>query len=157
MRNLMGELRPQGLDDYGLAAPLRALAAEFSKRTGIPTTVSASADELHFDHAAELAMYRITQETLNNITKYAGARSVGIELGKSGNTVTLSIEDDGIGFDALQLERQESSAGYGLQIMRERAEAVGASLRVETGPGLGTAVIVEYSTVQAPEHSSKGP
>jgi signal transduction histidine kinase/sensor domain CHASE-containing protein len=148
MRNLMGELRPQGLDDYGLAAPLRALAAEFAKRTGIPATVHETAGEWRVGHTVELAMYRIAQETLNNVAKYAGARHVSIELGKAGNTVTLRIKDDGIGFDAAQQERRESSSGYGLQIMRERAEAVGASLRVESGQGLGTVIIVEYSPEQ---------
>ena len=150
MRNLMSELRPQGLDDYGLVAPLRVLAAEYSGRSNSPAAVHDKTHSRRLPRQVEMILFRIAQEALNNVAKYAKASQVDITLSDNGESAVLSIKDDGIGFHVGQQERRESPGGYGLQIMRERAEAVGADLRVESGPGMGTNVIVTYARTLQP-------
>jgi signal transduction histidine kinase/sensor domain CHASE-containing protein len=145
MRNLMSELRPQGLDDYGLVAPLRVLAAEYSGRSNSPAIVHDKSRSQRLPKQVEMILFRIAQEALNNAAKYAKATQVDITLTDDGETAVLSVKDDGIGFHVGQQERRESPGGYGLQIMRERAEAVGADIRIESGPGMGTTVIVTYT------------
>lgn len=150
MRNLMSELRPQGLDDYGLVAPLRVLAAEYSGRSNSPAIVNDRTHSNRLPRQVEMILFRIAQEALNNAAKYAKASQVEVTLSDNGETAVLSIKDDGIGFHVGQQERRESPGGYGLQIMRERAEAVGADFRVESGPGMGTNVMVTYTRTLKP-------
>lgn len=144
MRDLMSELRPQGLDDYGLVAPLRVLAAEYSGRTNTIAAVVDKSNGQRLPRQVEVALFRIAQEALNNAAKYSRSTRADITLTDDGETAELSIKDDGIGFHVGQQERHEAHGGYGLQIMRERAEAIGADLHFESGPGMGTSVIVRY-------------
>jgi signal transduction histidine kinase len=144
MRNVMGELRPQAIDEFGLLAPLRSLAAGFSGRTGIRATVGSSAAEIRLPRTVELAMFRIAQEALNNIAKHSKAHQVDIELLAGNNAVQLTLKDDGVGFDSKFMETSRPEGHWGLLIMRERAEAAGARLAIESSPGLGTKLIIEY-------------
>jgi signal transduction histidine kinase len=82
----------------------------------------------------KLAFYRIAQEALSNIIKHARARTVHVRMARANDEAWLEIEDDGRGFNPEQLV----SGHYGLQIMRERAEAVGAHLAMQSEPGQGT-------------------
>lgn len=144
MRDVMGELRPPGLDDHGLPAALRMLAAAFEKRTGIRAVVSpsesASGSPCESDRFA-LPLYRIAQEALNNIAKHSQARSVQIRCCAGGNL--LEIEDDGVGFAPGEPPPgPERAPGWGLLTMRERAAAVGASCEVVSHSGRGVLVRV---------------
>jgi signal transduction histidine kinase len=84
-------------------------------------------------------LYRIVQEALTNIRKYAQATQVNIQLSTTKDDVNLVIEDDGQGFDP----NQQSNTGFGLQGMRERVAAVGGTLRLETEPGDGCRIIIQ--------------
>jgi PAS domain S-box-containing protein len=143
MRDVMAELRPHALDDYGLSAALRALIAGFSRRTGIQVAFEANAPEGILPKPVDLAMFRIAQEALNNVAKHAGARRVEIAFRRRGDHAWLSVADDGVGFD-MERSRSSSRGGWGLLIMRERAEAVGAQFSVKARPGSGVEVLVEY-------------
>jgi PAS domain S-box-containing protein len=145
-RAVMGELRPQVLVDYGLVAALRAMAGGFSRRTGIDAAVEGVDGANRLPQTVELAFFRIAQEALNNIGKHSRARSVSMRYAESGGLVTLDIDDDGIGFDRGQPEENAADAGWGLIIMRERAEAVGARFSLATNPGQGVRVRVAYRT-----------
>ena len=138
IENVMAELRPPLLDEYGLAAALGWHAEEFSRRTGILAAVEDAAPEtaktLRLE--AALALYRIAQEALNNVLKHARARNVRIEISNVENHVTLAVRDDGEGFDASKARRGR----WGMTTMRERAEAAGGELKVESAPGQGTRV-----------------
>ncbi|MGB5079690.1 MAG: PAS domain S-box protein, partial [Burkholderiales bacterium] len=142
MRNIMAELRPNALDDYGLAAALRSLAAGFSRRTGIQVTFDGDAPEGAMPKPVDLAMFRIAQEALNNVVKHAGASRVEIAFKRLNGRAALSVSDDGVGFDPKRAG--SAPAGWGLLIMRERAEAVGAEFSLKANPDAGVEVLVEY-------------
>ncbi len=139
IENVMAELRPPLLDEYGLAAALGWHAQEFSRRTGIRVTLDDEAAEsartLRLEGA--LALFRIAQEALNNVLKHARATAVRIEIVLAGDDVVLSVHDDGQGFDAERAPRGR----LGMTTMRERAEAAGGQFNVETAPGRGTRVV----------------
>lgn len=143
-RGIMAELRPPGLDDFGLAVALKAHADTVAKRLGIPVRVSGEDPKPRLPPAAETALYRIAQEALNNIAKYARATNVEIALAAHASGVMLTVADDGTGFDIGQVPANS----YGLRIMRERAEAVGGRLEVDSAPGRGSRIVVSL------EHSA---
>ena len=139
VRNVMADLRPPVLDDYGLLAALRQLATEFARRNGIPAELSGVDPQPRLPSIVETAMYRISQEALNNIVKHAQAQNVEISLHEDSGRVMLDIADDGVGFDA----NATPTDHWGLATMRERAEAVGIVFRLESAPGTGTRIALE--------------
>jgi two-component system sensor kinase len=139
MRNVMGELRPQGLDDYGLVAPLRTLASTFSDRTGIRVDIDCHSNPTHVRNTVALAMFRIAQEALNNVAKHSEATVVRISYDEGDGQAVLTITDNGIG-----IEPTRAKSGWGLLIMRERAEAVGATLTIGGSRSKGMTVAVHY-------------
>jgi len=144
MRNVMAELRPHALDDYGLPAALRSLATGFSHRTGIQVAFEGDARGTDLPKPVDLAMFRIAQEALNNVAKHSNAQRVEIAIRRANGLATLSVRDNGVGFDPKRIERSNREAGWGLLIMRERAEAVGARFSLNAGPDTGVQVLVEY-------------
>jgi two-component system, NarL family, sensor histidine kinase UhpB len=141
LRNVMADLRPPALDDYGLLAALRTYAEPYSARLGIPVNVLGTDINPRLSLAAETALFRIAQEALNNIAKHARARRVEITVKAAIGHVILLISDDGTGFDPGCPDPQRSS--WGLKTMRERAQAIGADLRIESAPGSGTRILVK--------------
>ncbi|WP_188708114.1 GAF domain-containing protein [Polaromonas eurypsychrophila] len=137
-RNIMAELRPPGLDDHGLGVAIRILAGSLEDRFPIAVSVRDVDIELRLPPLIEAALFRIAQEAVNNLTKYANARAVEISFVQEAQEVRLMIADDGCGFDTTQLPE---SGSYGLQIMRERAEAVDAKLKVDSALGRGTRIM----------------
>jgi len=143
IRDVMGELRPPALDDFGLLAALRTHAQSYAARLGIPVHVNGDEIKPRLSISAETALFRIAQEALTNITKHARACEVVISLDSNSRSVTLVIADDGTGFTIN--ENSFPQDGWGLRTMRERALAIGAELRIETSPGKGTRLNVEVS------------
>ncbi len=143
IRNLMTELRPHTLDEYGLPAALRSLAAGFSRRTGIQVAFDGDSTRTDFPKTVDLAMFRIAQEALTNIAKHSSADRVEIAIRRRDGRATLSVQDNGVGFDPSRVGSTEGS-GWGLLIMRERAEAVGAQFVLRAQPDVGVEVLVEY-------------
>jgi PAS domain S-box-containing protein len=141
VRNLITELRPAVLEDYGLLAGLRAYGREFEQRSGIVTEVTGEDPVPRLAPPVELALYRIAQETLTNAYKHARASRVGVGLAVTAGGVELCIADDGDGFDP-QAAATGPRTHWGLVMVRERAEAVGARLSLVAAPGQGTRVTV---------------
>jgi signal transduction histidine kinase len=144
IRNVMTELRPAVLDDFGLVPALRWYAEQFAGRTGIATAVVAKAAVPRLAPKAEEALFRIAQEALANVAKYSRARSSTLSLACAGGHVSLAISDDGCGFDSAALHAPTKDHGWGFMIMRERASAVGARVRIDSTPGRGTRVVVDW-------------
>ncbi len=138
MRDVMGVLRPHELDDHGLPAALRSLAAAFEKRTGIRAAVAVEAPD-RAANGLDLPLYRIAQEALNNVVKHSRAASVQIRYTAFAGRAALEIEDDGVGFEE---STPPVGSGFGLLTMRERAAAVGASCEIVSRPGRGVLVRV---------------
>jgi signal transduction histidine kinase len=141
IRGVMTDLRPAALEEFGLVPALRWHASLFSERTGIKVTTRATGPAVRLSRDAELAVFRIVQETLTNVAKHSGAANVKIAI-DYGDGVSLTVQDDGRGFTEAAGARSAKLGGFGLTTMRERAEAYGGRLRVESS-GRGTRVVVE--------------
>ena len=146
VRNVMADLRPAVLDDYGLAAALDAFAKPFGERLGIPIAVLGELQPRP-SIAVETALFRIAQEALNNVGKHARARNVVVKLETRPAGLRLTVDDDGAGFEPACARAGVPT--YGVITMRERAEAVGADLRIQSAPGRGTRVVVEVASARA--------
>lgn len=131
---LIRALRPVALADKGLSAALAELLADWSQRTGI-VVESVVADDLPLGRSAEQELYRVAQEALANVARHSGAASVVVLAELVGETIVLSVADDGHGFDPAA----QGDVGLGLGGMRERAESLGGSLHVYSTPA-GTRV-----------------
>ena len=142
IRDVMDDLRPSVLDDYGLEAALFWFADRYSERTGIKTFVQGDENKPRLPARIENALFRITQEALANIARHAKANLVKILLRDVSNNICLEIEDDGAGFELINPSNPEERRGWGLVNMRERAESVGAEFVLETEPGHGAKIIV---------------
>ena len=139
IRNVMADLRPAVLDDYGLPAALRWYGDRFLKRTGIIVDVRGEEYSPALPATTETALFRITQEALTNVAKHARAARVTISLDAGPEKCTLTIADNGVGCDPVTLR----PAGLGIAAMRERALSVRGRLTIESAPGHGTKIIVE--------------
>jgi PAS domain S-box-containing protein len=142
VENVMYELRPPMIDEYGLIAPLQWYGKKFTDRTGIGVEVRGD-EGWRCGPDVELALFRIAQEALNNVARHAQARHVVIELRETGPQVVFTIEDDGVGFD--REEDQAEKAGYGFITMRERAEAVRGTFEVRSEKGKGARITVRVA------------
>ena len=144
-RRIIEDLRPSTLSHLGLPATLDILLRDFSAASGV--AVHSEFMPVHLTPAVELVSYRVVQEAITNLSKYAQARNVWLTLGASRTRpgrVELVVRDDGVGFD--ELARRGST--YGLLGMRFRVESVGGSLQVQTRPGEGTTVSASLPALQ---------
>ena len=135
---IMHDLRP-GILDEGLVAALEWQARSFEQRMGIACRFASSHDEIPLSPEQAIAVFRICQEALNNVAKYANARSVDIRLRAGAGRLMLDIGDDGRGIEAADLHRPDR---FGLRGMRERAHSLGGSVDVRGEPGRGTSISV---------------
>ena len=154
IRNVMAELRPAVLDDYGLAAALRWYGEKFAHRTGIDVDLVDTFAPLRMPTDVETALFRIAQEALTNISKHAHANTVTLALTGDASAVSLVIEDDGHGFDAHHGDVFQQRGRWGLLTMQERAEGVGGQCTFTCTPGHGVTVtvVVERSTDVQADH-----
>lgn len=143
VRDIMGELRPPELDDYGLFGLLRSSARTFSKRTGIKVEVTGeeSQPKISVEHAREV--YQMVQEALTNVAKHAQASAVTVSMKTHNDKVLISVVDDGIGFDPKVVPYEHEREGWGIPGMYWRAEMIGATLHIHSKPGEGTRVDIE--------------
>jgi two-component system, NarL family, sensor histidine kinase UhpB len=144
VRQMMVELRPTHLEEYGLAAAIRSHAEQYAQRTGIAVEVQAAPRFPRLSAKKEIALFRIAQEALNNVSKHAGAARVTVTLQGSSGLLRLGISDDGRGFVPREVAPQPAGSGWGLTIMRERAELIGGRFQISSPPGQGTTVAVEF-------------
>jgi signal transduction histidine kinase len=133
-RRIVEDLRPSALSTLGLVATLEILAGEFAERSGV--AVSCALEPVALSASAELVVYRLVQEAVTNISKYAQASRVWIGLAARGDQVLVTVRDDGVGFDC----RQTSGSAYGLVGMRFRVEAEQGVLLLASSPGQGCLV-----------------
>ena len=145
IQDVMAELRPPMLDDYGLLSALHWYGAEFSDKTGIGVDVQGQEAVPRLAAPVELALFRIVQEAMANVAKHARATEVLLTEAEDNGTVRLVIADNGVGFDQGRLGQPEGRHLWGLMTMSERAAAAGGRCRIESQPGQGTRVVVEVS------------
>lgn len=144
VQRLAKGLRPSVLDDFGLEEAIARYGAEFSSTYGIEVDVAQnwqSKDRL--SPAVETALYRIVQEALTNVGKYAKATTVSILVQQNPAQIRLIVEDNGQGFDAEAIVRKAAAGAHlGLHGMRERALLLNGSISIESSAGTGTTIYV---------------
>lgn len=148
-RALSHALHPGVLDDLGLEAALRKLARDSSKGNGIDTDVSFEVALERLPRDVEGVLYRVAQEAVRNATTHASAKHVRISVHQSGGEATLSIHDDGVGFDLADAEARRP--GMGLTSMRERVSLLDGQLEVNTAKGNGTTISATVPLDAAPQ------
>jgi signal transduction histidine kinase len=143
LRRIMADLHPLALSELGLEGALRQNAQALQRETGITCHFQTEGVPRRLSPSQEIRIYRIVQEALNNVRKHARATEVNIRLQFRPNDVLAEIRDNGKGFDLSRAtESRTPSGGMGLLNMKERAELLGGSLKIETGPEAGTRVIL---------------
>lgn len=146
---LTSNLRPSVLDHVGLPASLDSLVSAWSDRFGLDASFqSTGLTTPQLDEGIASNLYRITQEALHNIVKHAHAKSTSVMLEHGEHELTLTIADDGCGFDVTD-DRERPAPGLGLVNMRERAFLAGGLIDLDTAPGRGTTIVVRVPIKKA--------
>ena len=143
VRQVMVDLRPEMLDDYGILAALHWSAERFNQRTGISVKVEGEEAASRLPPQIENVLYRVAQEALTNVAKHAQATRVTMNLMVDSEMVTLVVTDDGVGFTPGRRTSLDQGQHWGLELMAERVEGVSGCFHLESAPGQGTRIIVE--------------
>ena len=133
-RRIIEDLRPSSLNNLGLKAALEILCAEFAERSEL--AVETQIEELPLDDAGKLTVYRLVQEALTNVAKYASAATVHVSLAAQGGWAVVAVRDDGVGFDP----NAAQTAAHGLAGMRFRVQSAKGRLKIKSRPGQGTTI-----------------
>lgn len=137
LRSLLVDIYPPNLAKAGLAAALTDLAGTARTR-GIDVHLDLPANGTGLDEAGERLVHRVAQEALRNVARHAAATRVDVALAPGDDWVTLTLRDDGVGFDPAAVLRHPAEGHYGLQVMTDLALQAGATLEVSSAPGDGT-------------------
>ena len=145
VRRMVMDLRPTGLDKVGLAEALKSWADQRLRLSGTELRVRIEGAPVALSQPAEIAMFRIVQEAVNNIVRHANATTATLGLAFGADGVRIELVDDGDGFDPAGVAATSMTGGVGLQSMRERAEILGATLEIDSAPGQGTTMRLRYT------------
>ncbi|PWT89051.1 MAG: hypothetical protein C5B56_07815 [Proteobacteria bacterium] len=145
LREIAHDLRPTVLDDLGLIPAVQCFSERVSKRYGIEIRCESSLAG-RLSPPIETTIYRIVQESLNNVVKHANATRVEIRIAENANQVRCTIEDNGAGFDLTEVLSRRGSRGLGLLGIRERVDSVGGELAIQSLPGNGTSLSITIPT-----------
>lgn len=149
LRRMTRALRPAYLEDLGLVTALEMLARETEAASNVKVTFQKQGNEKRLSAPVELALYRMAQEALNNVTRHAQAFKVMLGINFDRDKIVLQVIDNGIGFEAPNTPADFAPSGhFGLLGMYERADLIGARLTIHTKPGEGT-----HLTIQLPQTS----
>jgi len=132
------ELRPAVLDYLGLIPALHSFMKNFTKETGVRTSLTAFAGVEELSNAKRTALYRVSQEALTNVARHAQASRVDVSLRRLPKAACLEIKDNGKSFDPERIMHSRKVKRMGLLGMRERIEMVGGTFAIESAPGQGT-------------------
>ena len=133
-RRIIEDLRPSSLFNLGLTASLEILAREFAERSAMD--IATNLEPVDLDESSQLTVYRLVQESLTNVGKYAQAEQVDISVRNEGDHIEVDIKDNGNGFNVDEVR----TSTHGLAGMKHRVEAAGGRLSVQSQPGQGTRI-----------------
>ncbi len=147
--HLVHDLRPAQLDDLGLVAALNFLFSQDYCPKGLDVSLDIAGQQRRLDPLAETVLFRVVQESLNNVARHSGAKQAGVALEYGCDKVILRIADQGLGFNPNEDFRPPR--GWGLAGMRERVESIGGELNLQSAPGQGTTVEVNIPVIETKE------
>jgi len=139
---IVTELRPVAVDAEGIVAKLLEYRDQFVERTGLDVVVTVEGEAPELSPSAEIAAFRIVQESLNNTHKHAGASRADVHLSFSPETLLCRVSDDGEGFDVSTVDSADRRSNHGIRGMMERAALLDGTVEVSSAPGRGTTVTV---------------
>jgi PAS domain S-box-containing protein len=145
IRRILNELRSDFLTQFSAKDAVKWMAAQFEKQNGIIVDLNIEDDFNELSNDVSNCIYRVIQESLTNISKYANASNVHIHLHKENNKLALCIEDDGNGFDTTSIRTDWS---YGLLGMKERVASIDGNLNIQSAPGKGTKLCIKVPLTQ---------
>ena len=145
IRRILNELRPVILDDYGLLEALRWQAQQFTANTHIPVAMTASESDMKIPEEISTCIFRVFQEALTNITRYAKATQVKVSLDIDSDSVLMNIEDNGLGFDT---ELTKTKKSFGILGMKERVASLNGRFDLSSVPGNGTRISIHIPITQ---------
>ena len=141
LRRLIGDLRPIYLEDLGFVPALEVLVRRLEEQHGLEVNLTVTGEQARLAPELELTAYRIVQEALNNVATHARAKAVVLDIAFADDGLTLSVQDDGQGFNPPEQPADLAQKGhFGLMGMRERALLHGGHLTIRSGSGQGTTI-----------------
>ena len=140
VREISLKLRPSMLDDLGLLPTLLWHIERYTNQTRIKVNFDHDGLERNFSQEINTTVYRIIQEALTNVARYARVNEVAVQIQADDTSISLKIEDQGCGFEVNQLTAQVSTGFSG---MRERAQLLGGNLTIQSHPGQGTCIMAK--------------
>ena len=144
VHKLIFDLRPTMLDHLGLVPALRWFAQSRLEPAGVRLNIKETSASRRLPAEVETALFRVVQEVITNIARHAAARHVDIWFQFDNHRTTVSIEDDGIGFDMVEVTLSpDTQRGLGLMGMYERVELLGGKMEIDTAPGYGTQIQIQ--------------
>lgn len=150
MRDVIADLHPPILDDFGLSEALKWLGERYQKRFELPLTVQCDELAERLPETVEIAFYRVAQGALDNALRHAQASQIHLTLRQCPPSVEMILEDDGVGFDPDLVLKSKEYPTWGVKIMCERMLAVGGQLSIESERGKGTRVIATWTKENLP-------
>jgi signal transduction histidine kinase len=150
LRRTIARLSPRVLEELGLIAGIRRQAQVVSRHTGVHSHLELPDEPQPLSRELEVAIYRSVQEALHNVAKHSQAKNFTVRLGLTTSRVSVEIEDDGVGFSPRGIRER----GFGLSGMRERAAALGGTVRIRSGREKGTRVRLVFPLEPARHLSS---
>lgn len=153
VRKIIYNLRPMSLDDLGLIPTLQRYVLTFQEETGIAVLFQTKGTQPELKSVISLTVFRIVQESMNNVVKHAKASNISIHIEFNADELKLYIIDDGQGFDTNKLKEhnEDISSGFGLVSMRERVELLGGDMMISSEPGRGTRLNISIPFTQDEE------
>ena len=149
IRGIMYDLRPISLDEVGLIPTIERMAADMSYEKNIAIEIKKISDYPIFNSLNKLIVYRIVQESLNNIIKHSGAKNVVIRMDVRQDSINGSVSDDGKGFDTDSFMEAKNKS-FGLSSMKERAEIAHGSITIKSVVGKGTKIMFSIPNEEEP-------
>ncbi|MGN0505216.1 MAG: sensor histidine kinase [Lachnospiraceae bacterium] len=145
MREIIYDLRPMSLNNIGLDAAIDSYCTRIKKNEDLNISLKVEGEEKKLSSIVRVTLYRIMQEACNNIIKHAAAHRVFVSITYDEEKIKLEVEDDGVGFDIEKIEEnteEDELHGFGLSIMRERANLLNGTFSITSQPGKGTKITV---------------
>jgi len=142
LKNIIYELHPTFLDNYGLPVALKALCDEVTESSKIKTALNIAEYEGRLDNKIELYAFRIVQEALNNIMKHSGAEKAEVSVYLRNNSLNICIKDNGKGFDIDNVVLLKNKKPYGLMNIKERVKMLNGNIQIDSNPANGTELLI---------------